>query len=150
MFENIKSLLSAQPEQEDASRGTPSQERIRIATAVILLEVAHADDEFSPQEHTHIIDILKKGFNLDNARVRELIEISEEERNGSIDIWHFTNLINENYSDEEKYSIIEKVWQVIYADGRLDKYEDYIAHKLSNLLHIPHRRMIEAKLKFLP
>lgn len=150
MFEKIKSVLSSRTEQQNKIGKADLYERIRIATAVILLEVAHSDEEFSQEEHAHIIDILKRDFNLDNESVNELIQISEEEREGSIDIWHFTSTINENYSDEEKYGIIEKIWQVIYADGGLDKYEDYIVHKLSNLLHIPHNRMIQAKLKFLP
>ena len=150
MFEKIKSVLSVQTEQQNKIGKADLDERVRIATAVILLEVAHSDEEFSQEEHAHILDILKRDFNLDQESVNELIQISEEERKGSIDIWHFTSAINENYSDEEKYVIIEKVWQVIYADGRLDKHEDYIVHKLSNLLHIPHNRMIQAKLKYLP
>jgi uncharacterized tellurite resistance protein B-like protein len=150
MFEKIKSVLSVQTEQQNKIGKADLDERVRIATAVILLEVAHSDEEFSQEEHAHILDILKRDFNLDHESVNELIQISEEERKGSIDIWHFTSTINENYSDEEKYVIIEKIWQVIYADGRLDKYEDYMVHKLSNLLHIPHNRMIQAKLKYLP
>jgi uncharacterized tellurite resistance protein B-like protein len=46
--------------------------------------------------------------------------------------------------------VMENIWRVIYADGRLDKYEDHIVHKLATILRIPHSRMIEAKLKYLP
>jgi uncharacterized tellurite resistance protein B-like protein len=150
MFDKLKNLLAGGQENENVTGEMSDSMRVRVATAVILLEVAYADDNFSPQEHARIIAILKKAFNLDKREVDELLEVAEEVREGSIDIWHFTNIINENFNDEEKYSVIDKIWQIIYADGRLDKYEDHIVHKLSNLLHVPHSRMIEAKLKNIP
>ncbi len=147
MFEKIKNFLAAHEETELDERA--SERRIQIATAVILLEVAYADEEFSEAERVQVVDILKEQFNLDDESVHELLQISEEKLKHSIDIWHFTEIINENYSDDEKYLVIETVWRVIYADGRLDKYEDYIVHKLARVLHIPHSRMIEAKMKFI-
>jgi uncharacterized tellurite resistance protein B-like protein len=147
MFEKLKSFLAV---HEEAELDEPERERrIQIATAVILLEVAYSDEEFSDTERTQIVDILKEQFSLDDESVGELLRISEEKLKHSIDIWHFTEIINENYSDDEKYLVIETVWRVIYADGRLDKYEDYIVHKLARVLHIPHNRMIEAKMKFI-
>ena len=117
---------------------------------MILLEVAHADEDFGESEREHILDILKNQFSLDEESVHELVQVSEEQLRRSIDIWHFTEIINNSYDSEEKYRVIEKVWQVIYADGRLDKYEDYIVHKLARILHISHAQMIEAKMKYLP
>jgi uncharacterized tellurite resistance protein B-like protein len=147
MFEKLKGFLAV---HEEAELDEPERERrIQIATAVILLEVAYSDEEFSDTERTQIVDILKEQFSLDDESVGELLRISEEKLKHSIDIWHFTEIINENYSDDEKYLVIETVWRVIYADGRLDKYEDYIVHKLARVLHIPHNRMIEAKMKFI-
>jgi len=150
LFEKFKDLLAGASGQVAHDKKADTTLRIQIATAVILLEVAYADEELSQSEQARIEEILRKRFQIDQESIGELLQIAEEKRRGSIDIWHFTKIINENFSDEEKYRIIETVWQVIYADGRLDKYEDYIVHKLSNMLHIPHSRMIEAKLKFLP
>ena len=67
--------------------------------------------------------------------------------NRSIDLWQFTNLINQNYSTDEKLQIIETMWKIVYADGRLDKHEDYLVHKLSNLLRLTHKQLIDAKLR---
>jgi len=147
MFEKIKNLLTDSVQNKNEPGANNGSMRVRVATAVILLEVAHADEDYSPKENARIIGILKKSFDLENEEVSELLKVSEVERKGSIDIWHFTNIINEHFNDEEKYRVVENIWQIIYADGRLDKYEDHIVHKLSSLLHVPHKRMIEAKLK---
>ena len=122
-------------------------ERIQVATCALLLEVANSDDEFSDIERDNIIQILEKDFKLSDEYAKELMELSDKEREESIDLWHFTNLINEHYSIEEKIKIIEMVWRVIYVDGKLDKYEDHLAHKLSNLLKLTHTQLIDAKLK---
>ena len=124
-----------------------STERIQVATCALLLEVANSDDELSEIEKDNIVRILKRDFKLSDEYAKELMEVSEKERKESIDLWHFTHLINEHYSREEKIKIIEMVWRVIYADGKLDKYEDHLAHKLSNLLQLTHRQLIDTKLK---
>ena len=147
MFEKLKDIFFT---QEGAEQAVDTSKRIQVATAVILLEVANADEDFSDSERESIVGILKDNFDLSNEEVLELISVSDEERSGSVDMWHFANVINENYTDQEKLSIMENIWKVIYADGRLDKYEDHIVHKLANILHIPHSKMIEAKLKYLP
>ena len=150
MFEKLKRMLSSDQGFIESRDQKQDERNLMIATAVIFLEVANADEEFSSEERTHILTILKERFHLGDEEVGELLKLSEEERKGSIDIWHFTNIINNMYNDEEKERVIENVWRVIYADGSLDKYEDQIVHKLSILLHIPHSKMIKAKLKFSP
>ncbi|NQT56670.1 MAG: TerB family tellurite resistance protein [Desulfobacteraceae bacterium] len=120
---------------------------IRIATCALLLEMSYIDGEFSESERENIISILKKDYHLSDEYASALIEASKKELNESIDLWHFTNLINQNYSIEEKIRVIETVWSIAYTDGRLDKYEDYLVHKLAKLLHLTHKQLIEAKLR---
>jgi len=121
--------------------------KLKVATSVILLEAATADSNFSPQEQEKIVVILKSRFNMNDESVKELIDESENERQNSTDLWYFTNIINENLNNEEKYSLMELVWEVIYSDGTLDKFENYIAHKLLNMLNIDHSKFIELKMK---
>ena len=135
------------PPDEVALKEEERAERIQVATCALLLEVANSDDEFSDSERNNIIQILKRDFQLSDEYANELMELSDRKREESIDLWHFTNLINEHYSIEEKIKIIEMVWKVIYADGKLDKYEDHLAHKLSTLLKLTHTQLIDAKLK---
>ena len=122
-------------------------QKIQVATCALLLEVAHSDDEFSEIEEDNIVRILEKDFNLSDEYAQELMALSEKERKESIDLWKFTNLINLNYSLEEKLGIIEMIWELAYRDGKLDQHEDYLMHKLSNLLRLNHKQLIDAKLK---
>jgi uncharacterized tellurite resistance protein B-like protein len=121
--------------------------KLRAATCVLLLEAATADSNFSSEEQEKIIQILKSRFQMDDMSVKELIDKSTMEKKDSTDLWYFTNLINKNLDNEEKYNLMELVWEVIYSDGTLDKFENYIAHKLLNMLNLDHSRFIELKMK---
>jgi len=135
----------------DGSKKVESAEdrelKLKVATCVILLEAATADSNFSPEEQEKILEILKSRFQMTDESVKELIDKSEAERESVTDLWYFTNLINENLNNEEKYNLMELVWEVVYADGTLDKFENYIARKLLNMLNLDHSRFIELKMK---
>lgn len=121
--------------------------KLKVATSVVLLEAATADSNFSAEEQEKIVEILKSRFHMNDESVKELIDESENERKNTTDLWYFTNIINENLNNEEKYNLMELVWEVIYSDGTLDKFENYIAHKLLNMLNIDHSKFIELKMK---
>ncbi len=124
-----------------------SSDRMSLATCVILLEIAGADNEFSPEECERIIEILRKRFDLVQEDAEELIRAAQDSRNQSFDLWKYTNQINSCCTPAEKCSIIEEVWRIIYSDGALDAHEDYLVHKLARLLNLDHSQLIEAKMK---
>ena len=124
-----------------------SSNKVAIATCALLLEMANTDEEFSEIEETEIKNIMQSEFNLSEDKVDEIIQLSNEERKEKIDLWQFTNLINENFSKDEKIRVVEYIWQVIYADEKVDQYEEYLIRKLSYLLNVDHKDMIDAKLR---
>jgi len=124
-------------------------DRIQIASCVILLEVAKFDFDFSSIEKETTKAILKNEFAISEDAIEDLMKISEEKREDSVDLWEFTNVINQNFSREEKIKIIEAAWKIIYADDKLDKYENHYVHVLADLLRLRHDELIDAKLNVL-
>ncbi len=122
---------------------------VRIAACALFLEMANIDGEFSADERRDILAILSNDYQLSAEYATELAEAARQELEGSIDHWKFTNLINRNYSLAEKTQLIELMWEIAYADGKLEKHEDYLIHKFAKLLHLTHQQLIEAKLKAL-
>ena len=119
---------------------------VRIATCALFLEMAKIDETFTQQEMDIILSILQEKYDLSPEHTNALVEAADEELKGSIDYWQFTNLINQNYSTEEKIDIIHTLWQIVYVDGKMDKYEHHLMHKLSTLLRLTHQQLIDAKL----
>ena len=147
MRELLRKFFGKSEVERSAGKEGAASHDVRIATCALLLEMANIDGQFNESERDSIICILKEDYQLSDEHTMALIETADEELNRSVDLWQFTNLINQNYSTDEKLQIIETIWKIVYADGRLDKHEDYLVHKLSNLLRLTHKQLIDAKLK---
>ena len=132
-----------------ADKDEENMHDVRIAACALLVEMGQIDGEFSDDEQEHLIDHLKNEYDLSNDDAKELMDTAHKELDGSIDLWRFSNLINKNYSHDEKNRIMEMIWRVVYADGKLDKHEDYLVRKMATLLRLSHNEMIDAKLKVL-
>ena len=124
-----------------------SEHDVRVATCALFLEMARIDEKFTPAEMDTVIGILKEKYGLSPEHAEALLDEADKNLKQSIDYWHFTNLINENYSTAEKLEIMEMLWRIVFVDGRMDKYENYLMHKLSDLLRLSHDQLIAAKLK---
>lgn len=147
MIDLVKMFFGKRSHNDSSHQRSQRPHDVRIATCALLLEMSHIDGDFSASERERIIAILKRNFDLSDEYATALLEASNEELKGSVDLWQFTNCINQNYSIGEKIRVVEIVWDVVYADGKLDKHEDYLVHKLATLLRLTHKQLIEAKLK---
>lgn len=145
MIDIVKKFFNKENKTESPSE--KSEHDIRIATCAVLLEMANIDGKFSDDEKKLIIRILRDDYKLSDQHTQELIDAAQKELSGSIDLWQFTNLINQNYSVDEKVQITEMVWRLAYVDGKLDSHEDYLMHKLANLLRLSHKQLIDAKMR---
>ncbi len=139
LVQRFKEGLTA-PEESPAQH-----DPLRLATAAVLLEIAHADGTFSPAEGTDVVSYLRRAFRLDDADARELIEAAGEIRAHTIDHFALTNFIRKNAPLSERIEIVKTMWRVAYRDGRLSDYEGYLVRKLADLLGLEHHVMIEAK-----
>ena len=149
MIDKLKNFFNKNMSAEGSEPGAANDRRLQVAASALLVEMAKVDDEFSEEENERIISLLKKEFSLTDEVAQELVEMAELELKASVDLWQFTSLINTTYSPDEKIKLIELVWRVIYADGKLDKHEDYLVKKIAHLLNLRHREMIDAKLRVL-
>jgi uncharacterized tellurite resistance protein B-like protein len=146
MIDVVKRLLGVQEQGGAANHEKTRHRSALVATCALLLEMAHIDGEFSEDERQRIVSILKSDYGLGLSEIESIMKAAEDEVRESIDLWQFTSLINRYYSEEEKVRIIETIWKVVFADGRLDKHEDYLVHTLADLLHLDHSQLIDAKL----
>jgi uncharacterized tellurite resistance protein B-like protein len=154
MLDGIRSFFSRNielPEQESSveadAKSAGSHEPIQVAACALLLELAHADEEFAAEERAHIEEALVRHFDLDPATTAELIQLAEQERTRSVDLYQFTRLIAESYDLGQKMVLAEVMWRVVYADGELAKHESYLMRKISNLLGLKPGYLAEARKK---
>jgi uncharacterized tellurite resistance protein B-like protein len=145
MLRNFKSIFNS-PESKTEKAGVIE---LSLAVCVLLLEIARADEKFTEDERLHIFQTIQQRYHLSEEETSELIDTATEIRDESIDLWQFTNRVNQSYSQDRRREIMEELWRVIYADGTLNKHEDYLVRQFSKLFKLRHSDMISAKLKVL-
>ncbi len=146
MLESIRRFVRehlAGTETEPARPAGPN--RVQLAACALLLELAHADGEFSPEERQHIERTLLRHFGLDETRAAELMRLAEEERAQSLDHFQFTRLIASEYDLAQKMVLAEVMWGVILADGRLSDHETHLVRKMASLMQLAPAYLAEAR-----
>ena len=149
MLDIVKRFLRPAGERPADSGSGNAGRDLQLAVCALFVEMARIDESFTAEEMTMVVDILEDKYGLSAEDARALIAAAEAELQSSVDYWQFARLINENYTMDEKVAIIEMLWRIVYKDGHLDKYEDYLMHKLAKLLRLHHQQLIAAKKKVL-
>jgi len=107
----------------------------RLAAAALLVHAAAIDGDVS--------DVIKQQFDLDEATTDELLVEATQAENESIDLYHFTSLINRSLEDDARRRVVEMMWEITYADGKVDEFESNLIWRAADLLGISSRERIE-------
>jgi len=126
---------------------TNSDDALRRATAVLLMEVARADDEITDDERQAIHRLIESRYKISPVEVQELAASAERLADDATSLYPFTRLINSECSLGDRISIVRMLWDVTYADGHVDAHEEHLVRKVADLLYVPHREFIRARLQ---
>tara|TARA_Y100001935_G_C17188596_1_gene448867 strand:+ start:73 stop:516 length:444 start_codon:yes stop_codon:yes gene_type:complete len=133
--------------QKDASEDLKIDEHGSIKACIaLLLETSMADDLLDDSEIKTLKATLISDFKLEETEIDELIEISKKNVDDSTSLYDFTRDINDNFEAKERIKLIESMWKIAYADGNIDKFEEHIIRKVSNLIYVSHSDFIKAKI----
>lgn len=129
----------------DSDDPAAREHALRVATALLLIEVSRADyaDDFA--ENTTILGSLKQFFALDDGAAQLLLEEARSQADQAVELQQFTRRLHEQLSVAEKQRVVEMLWQVALADRRLDKHEDHLVRRIAELLYVPHSDLIRIR-----
>jgi uncharacterized tellurite resistance protein B-like protein len=114
----------------------------RLAAAALLIHVMSVDGAASDTEREVLRTVLKSQFELDDAALDELIEAATEADREAIDLYHFTSLLNRVLDEAGRLRVVEMMWELVYADGRVNEFEDNVVWRTADLLGISSRQRI--------
>jgi uncharacterized tellurite resistance protein B-like protein len=144
MFESFKNFVS---EFVDGGKH-PSQfadNDYRLAAAALLVHAAAIDGEISDSERDKLHMLLKQRFALDDEATAELIAKATAAEQESVDLYHFTRLLNRSLDEPGRARVIEMMWEMVYADGQRDELEDNLLWRAADLLGVSPRERIELR-----
>ena len=118
---------------------------IELTAAVLAYEIARSDGEISKDELSVLmeeIESISEKVGKDKFEILKIIEIYSKD---SISFHEFIEDINNSYSKEEKHSLLEFMWKIAYADGKLDVDEERLVRRVADLIRIKDIEVLKLK-----
>ena len=143
MLEQLRRLLT--PESRDAASDDASPTTTELCIAALLISVVRADFETSESELRMVRRALERLTERSGDAIDELMSAAEKEAASSVSLYDFTAIIHRELEPSEKQEVMQQLWKVAFADGRVDAHEEHLLRKVAGLLHLPHREFIAAK-----
>jgi uncharacterized tellurite resistance protein B-like protein len=144
MLDQLKRIFGTEPE---AVGVLATHEPIDLATAALLVEMSRSDFSESSAEKDAIRHMLQRRFGLDDSALDRLMSEASRRADSAVSLHEFTHRLNKELPEEDKLAILEMLWRVSNADGRIDKHEEYLIQRVAGLLHISDRDRVRLKLK---
>ncbi len=135
MIDRLLALLQQAPPAPPDTVGSPFERR-EIAAVALLIELAQSDRTVPPEELATIERIVRERFRLDAATAGRLIAAARKELDASLEDWVFATAVREGFDERERVGIVELLWEVVYADGRLARLEASAMRRLVDQLAI--------------
>ena len=129
----------------DETTGVSVEHQLNLAAAALLIEMSFQDDEVHEKEKAAVKQVMSKQLELSENEISELYTLAEEEKHQATDYHQFTSLITQHYTQPQKINLIESLWKVAYADNVLDKHEEHMVRRISDLIHVSHKDFLQAK-----
>ena len=117
----------------------------RVAAAALLIHAALIDGNMSDAEREMLRTVIKERFELDDAATSELLEQATNAEHDAVDLYHFTSVLDRTLDEAGRRRIVEMMWEVAYADGRITEFEDNLIWRAADLLYVPSRERIELR-----
>tara|TARA_B100000073_G_C23698503_1_gene559335 strand:+ start:1123 stop:1587 length:465 start_codon:yes stop_codon:yes gene_type:complete len=133
MLGNLKNIFSKPNEILDSSSNKLVLEK---AVSSLLIEAAMADGEFSDIEKKHIKSVLYDLFSFNDELIEDLIGETEQVVKQSSQLYGFSKTLRDSMEYQERLEIIQMMWEITYADGKLDDFEASLIRRASGLLYI--------------
>ncbi len=137
MIDRIRSFFKARG-QEQAGAG-PSSRQKEFAAAALMVEAARIDGRFEAVERAKIEDILRRRFRLGEAECTALLAAAEAAQEEANHLLRFTRAIKDSFPLEERVEMIEMLWEVVCADGKVDAYESNLLRRVGGLIYVSER-----------
>ena len=142
MLKHLKSLFEA-----PAGRPVPGFERqhLQVAVAALLHEARRADYHAGDDEYAVAQQALAELFGLSEKQCCAVLEEGRARAEQLHSFYAPVTVIKRDLSLEERIRLVEQLWRVAYANGKLDPYEDHYVRKIAHLLYVPNTQSMLAR-----
>ena len=141
MIERLKKLFSV-AESEPVK---PDAHQLAVAAIALMVQLSRVDNQEDERELKTIVDCAVKAHQITREEAEEILNDALAHAEDATSLYQFTGQINDHLDQQQKQSLLESIWRVAFADGRIDKYEEHLIRRMADLLHLNHREFMQAR-----
>ena len=109
----------------------------------ILILFANADGKIDNNEKENIVEFIKSQFpDKDASSLFNSLKVKSDD---SISFNENINELNKKLSKSEKLDLLRTIWNLILADGVVDKYEENLFYRIGDLIYIKRTELNKIK-----
>ncbi|GAA5524061.1 hypothetical protein Maes01_00614 [Microbulbifer aestuariivivens] len=143
MLRQIRKLFEQIGNSEDIEKHDASD--IRMISAALLAEVATVDQKLDARERETLVSLLQQHYRLEASAARELVDEALEQRDNATSLYEFTQTVNQEFDENDKYLLVRQMWQVALADGQIEPFEEHLIRRVADLIYLPHGLFTRAR-----
>lgn len=149
MLKTLKDLFDSllSPDAAAGAQGSGHDHAMQVAAAVLLVEVMRADASLAVAERRAVRQALVEKFVLTPDEADQLTAVAEATAREATDLFAFTSRVDTHWDMPRKLRLIELMWAVAYADGRISDHERHVMWRIADLLHIPQGAYVHARMR---
>lgn len=144
MISDIARWLEARLKTETRAPQKDARE-LRLVSAALLVEAARADHHFADEERERLVALLRARHELSERDAQELLAHARSRSAHSVSLTDLTQVVKQYTDAEQRKALITDMWRIAFADGLIDKYEEYVIRQVAGLLYVPHADYIHAR-----
>ncbi|WP_150912907.1 tellurite resistance TerB family protein [Marinobacter halotolerans] len=141
MIERLKQFFA--PDNNEPVK--PDAHQLTVAATALMVQLSRVDNDEDQSELRTIVDFAVRSQEVTREEAEEILSDALAQADDSTSLYEFTGLINEHLDQLEKQALLESIWRVAFADGRIDKYEEHLIRRMADLLHLNHREYMQAR-----
>lgn len=139
MFDRLKTYFEDLQSDSRPAEEERGFDELQLAAAALLVHAACVDTTFDDSERAKILEIVKTRLELGSDEATALLEAAEHAVDNSVQILGFTRTIKDKYGYDERVRLMEMLWDVVYADGRVDEFEAQLMRRIAGLIYVTDR-----------
>lgn len=120
-------------------------DKMQLAEAALMYHVMAVDGVIKDSEKQRMAELLSQQFELEESEIKSLTVEAKTAEHEAIDLYKFTSVLKRALTEEERITIIEHLWEMVFADGILHELEDNVVWRIAELLAVDSRNRVLLK-----
>lgn len=123
----------------------PKNFELELTASILAYEIARSDGDISETELQVLLEEVRNVATKVNKSEDEVLKIIKLYSENSVSFYEFIEDINNDYSKDEKLSLIKFLWNVAYADKVLEVNEERLIRRIAELIKIKDVEVLKLK-----